>query len=144
MSLALASGVTALLLCAPPGPAASAAPCQTAIAAPTPDRSVTDSRPAGLVGLYALFGAAQTYDTYTTFRALQRGAREANPVLPPLTPNVIAASAIKAASVATTIYFAERLWRRHRVAAIVMMAGINGVTVGIALHNASVARRNGR
>ena len=50
--------------------------------------------------------------------------------------------AIKAASTAGTVFFVERLWKQNKVAAVVVMAAINGGTAAVAMNNARIARRS--
>ena len=47
---------------------------------------------------------------------------------------------LKLATTASTIFFAERAWRKNRVAAVVMMTAINGATAAVAMHNMRNAR----
>jgi hypothetical protein len=49
--------------------------------------------------------------------------------------------AVKVGAAAGTIYFAEKLWRRNRVAAIALMVAVNGVNAAIVAHNYKVASR---
>jgi hypothetical protein len=43
-------------------------------------------------------------------------------------------------STAGTIYFAERIWKKNRTGAILLMAVINGATGAIAIRNMRNAR----
>jgi hypothetical protein len=95
-------------------------------------------RPAALPALYVTFAALQITDVRTTFGAVARGAHETNPMLG--RGNQATVWAVKAATTASTVYFAERLWKQNRVAAILVMAGINGGYAAIAAHNAKQAR----
>ena len=47
--------------------------------------------------------------------------------------------AVKMGAAAGTVFVAEKLWRRNRVAAIALMVAVNVATAGIAAHNYSVA-----
>ncbi len=97
---------------------------------------MTGRRPAALLPLYTLFGALQVADLVSTERALAGGsAREANPVVAPFSTNVGAMLAVKAGSTAATILLAERLWRKDRFAAVVLMAGVDCAYAVIAAHN---------
>ncbi len=99
-------------------------------------------RPALLPVLYASFGAVQASDVYTTSAALRSGAYEANPLMRPFAGHPARMIALKAAATASTIFFVERMWKQqHRVAAVVMMAAINGATMAVAMNNARIARR---
>jgi Domain of unknown function (DUF5658) len=98
------------------------------------------NRPALLPALYATFGAIQAWDVYSTSAALTSGGREANPVTARAAGHTGQMIALKAATSASTIYFAERIWRRNRVMAVVLMVGINSGMAAIALHNTANAR----
>jgi hypothetical protein len=92
-------------------------------------------RPPTLPALYVAFAALQAADAVTTFRALSNGAREANPLMAGLAGNRSAMLAVKAGSVAGTVYLSERLWRKNRTAAVVMMVCLNSAYAAIAAHN---------
>ena len=100
----------------------------------------TLKRPALLSALYVTYAGIQAFDVYTTSESLRWGGREVNPVVAPLSRDMVALSALKAATTIGTIYCVDRLWRRHRVAAVILMAGLNGAVGAVAAHNASVAR----
>lgn len=96
---------------------------------------ILPSRPRLLVPLYVSFAALQGFDAVTTIRALDRGAVEANPMLGGLANNRGALLAVKASASAGTIYLSERLWRKNRVAAVALMAALNGAYAVIVAHN---------
>ena len=98
-------------------------------------------RPALLPALYAATVALQALDAHSTMTGLRRGAVEANPLMSGAAGNPTALLAVKAGAAAGTIYFAEKLWKRNRVAAIVLMAAVNGVTAAVVAHNYKVAAR---
>ena len=97
-------------------------------------------RPAILPALYATLGAMQAWDAYATNAALKAGAREANPAVASFAGNTGALIGAKAAATVGTIFFAERLWKKNKVAAIVMLAAINGATAAVSMHNMRNAR----
>ena len=97
--------------------------------------SAPAKRPAVLPVLYATLGAVSAWDMYSTSAALKAGAVEGNPVVAPVASNTAGMLGLKLATAGTTIFFAERLWRKNRVAAIVMMAAINGATAAVAVRN---------
>lgn len=104
-------------------------------------------RPAILPLLYATLGATQAWDVYSTQTALEAGAREANPATAAFGTSTGALIGLKAATMAGTIVFAERMWKKNRVAAIVMLVAVNGATAAVAMHNmrnANAARQAGR
>lgn len=73
--------------------------------------------------------------------AIDRGAREANPVVARLLNSPPALVAVKAGSTVAVVYATERLWKRHRVAAVLLMAGLNAGYAGVIARNYSVSRR---
>ena len=97
-------------------------------------------RPAILPALYVSLGAVQAWDVYATTAALRAGAREANPAVAPFAGNTGALIGAKAAATVGTIFFSERLWKKNKVAAIVMLAAINGATAAVSMHNMRNAR----
>jgi hypothetical protein len=94
-------------------------------------------RPAALTGLYGGFIGLQVLDARTTAGALRRGGHETNPLVG---HGPGAMWAVKAASTASTIFFVERIWKKNRVGAVLVMAGINGAYAAIAAHNAKQGR----
>ena len=104
----------------------------------TIDRPV--SRPPAMKALYGTLGALQALDIYSTRRAINRGGREVNPLLEQAAGSQAAMMAVKAISTASTIYFAERAWKKNRKGAIVLMAIVNGVTAAVAANNLRNAR----
>ena len=92
-------------------------------------------RPAIIPALYVTLGAVQAWDAFATNAALKAGAREANPTVAPFASNPGALIGAKAAATAGTIFFAERLWKKNKVAAVVMLAAINGATAAVSMHN---------
>jgi hypothetical protein len=97
-------------------------------------------RPGALAGLYASLTALNALDVYSTQRALSNGARELNPIVASSTGNLGATLAIKAATTTSSIYLAEKLWKKNRVGAIVTMVAVNGATAAIVAHNFRNAR----
>ena len=97
-------------------------------------------RPAILPALYVTFGAMQAWDVFSTTAALKAGAREANPVAAPFVGNPGSMIGLKVMSTASAIYFAERMWKKSRVQAIVVLAAINGASAAISIHNMRTAR----
>lgn len=101
--------------------------------------SQTPRRPIALSALYGTYGTLQALDVVSTRRALTAGAHERNPVMKG--GNLAAMIAVKAAAGASTIYFTERLWKKNRVGAVIVMAALNGATAAIVAHNQRNARR---
>ena len=102
------------------------------------DRKV--SRPAAVTVMYGTLGALQALDAYSTRRALANGAAEVNPILKDAAGNRGAMVAAKVLSTASSIYFAERVWKKNRKAAVVLMAVVNGVTGAVVARNLRNAR----
>jgi hypothetical protein len=96
-------------------------------------------RPAVLPVLYASYLTLQAADIVSTRKALSAGAHEANPLMGAgqMGTMIIA----KAAAGASTMYFTEKLWKKNRVGAIVVMAALNGATAAIVAHNTRNFRR---
>lgn len=101
-------------------------------------------RPAILPALYATLGVMQAWDVYSTTAALKAGAREANPTAAPFAGNAGSLIGLKAATTAGTIFFAERMWKKNKVGAIVMLAAINGATAAVSMRNMRNAKAAGR
>jgi hypothetical protein len=101
---------------------------------------VQAKRPAILPALYASLGVMQAWDIYSTSAAMKAGAREANPAAAPFAGNAGSLIALKATTTASTIFFAERMWKKNKVAAIVMLTAINGATAAVSIHNMRNAR----
>jgi len=99
------------------------------------------SRPTALLPLYASFIGLQVADIGTTLHALGNGAVEANPALGGIAGNPAALVATKAGMTAATLYLNERLWKKHRVAALALMIALNAGYAAIVAHNASVIAR---
>lgn len=112
--------------------------------APQVDDSPKPARPAVLPALYASLGAVQLWDVYSTRAALDAGAREANAAAAPFAQSTGSMLGLKAAATASTIFFAERLWKKHKTTAIVMMVAINGATAAVAMRNTRNAKIAGR
>jgi len=99
-----------------------------------------EKRPVALPALYATLGAMQAWDLYSTSAALTAGAKEANPTASPFAGSPSSLIGLKAATTASTIFFAERMWKKNKVGAVVMMVAINGATAAVSMHNMRNAR----
>lgn len=100
--------------------------------------SQTPKRPAALPALYGTYVALQVMDVMSTKKALAAGAREGNPLM--RTGN-IGTTIAKAASGTATVYIVEKMWKKNRVGAIVLMAAVNGVSAAVVAHNHRIARK---
>jgi hypothetical protein len=95
--------------------------------------SPTPKRPIALSTLYGTYGVLQALDLVSTRRALASGARESNPLMND--GHLGTMIAVKAAAGASTIYFTEKLWKKNRVGAVLVMAALNGATAAIVARN---------
>jgi hypothetical protein len=82
--------------------------------------------------LYVSFAALQLLDAHST---LTSGAREANPVVQPFVARPVAFVALKTATAVGTVYIAERLWRRDRKKALVLMVAVNAAYAAVVARN---------
>ncbi len=97
-----------------------------------------EKRPAVLPVLYGSYATLQVLDFLSTRKAIQSGGHETNPVMG--SGHAGQMIAVKAIGGAASIYFAERMWKKNRVGAVVTMALLNGATAAIVAHNTQVAR----
>ncbi|HEX5474895.1 MAG TPA: hypothetical protein VFX12_09560 [Vicinamibacterales bacterium] len=93
------------------------------------------SRPLALSTLYASYAGLAAMDVLSTRRALKAGAYEQNPLVRPAAGNSAALWAIKGASAAGSMYFAERMWKKNRAGAVVLMAVLNGISGAVVARN---------
>lgn len=98
------------------------------------------NRPRALPALYATLGAMQVLDIYSTSAALHAGAKESNPAAAPFVRNTGSMIGFKAATLASTIFFAERLWKTNKAGAVVLMVAVNGASAVVSMHNMRNAR----
>jgi Domain of unknown function (DUF5658) len=97
-------------------------------------------RPAALVPLYISLASLEALDVHATFDALGRGGVEANPIMRPLIGSPAAVVAVKAALTGVMIASSEKLWKKNRAAAVLLMVGMNGAYAAVVAHNYSIAR----
>jgi hypothetical protein len=107
--------------------------------APPPTFVPKADRPSILPVLYVTLGVTQAWDVYSTRAALKAGAREANPATAVFSANTGAMIGLKAATTAGTILFTERMWKKNKVAAIIMLVAVNGATAAVSMHNMRTA-----
>jgi uncharacterized protein DUF5658 len=117
-------------------PAAAAAPAPVAAQPATPPH-----RPSALVPLYVSFAALQGLDVHSTLRAPAFGGREANPIVGSMLGSPAAFVAAKVGMTAGIYYVSERLWKRHKAAAIITMVALNSTYGAIVAHNYAVEAR---
>jgi hypothetical protein len=99
------------------------------------------TRPPPLVPLYVAFVTAQTLDVHSSRLAISRGGVEMNAVMrEALTNRPWLAVAVKSGVTAGVMVGSERLWRRNRRrGAIVLMAAVTALQLGVDAHNYRVA-----
>jgi hypothetical protein len=93
-----------------------------------------EQRPSMLVPLYGVLGALQSLDTYTTLRGTggqSLGIREGNPIV----KHHAALFVAKAATTATMVLLAEKMWKKNRKAAVIAVLAANAVTGAVVAHN---------
>jgi hypothetical protein len=103
-------------------------------------RQTQAKRPSILLPLYVSFGALQAMDLHSTQRAIGAGGIEANPVMGTAIGSPLAMTAMKVGATTGIILLSEKLWKRNRVAAVVMMVVMNSGYATVAAHNYSIAR----
>jgi hypothetical protein len=96
-------------------------------------------RPAMLPVLYGSYGLLAAADIVSTKKALDNGAYEANPLA--RGGNLGSTIAIKAGTGAATFFAAEKLWKKSRVGAVVLMVAANSLSAVVVSHNMRNARR---
>ena len=92
-------------------------------------------RPPALPALYLSFAVLQGLDAHSTLAAVSAGAREVNPAVKGLVSQPTSFVAAKIAATAGTVYLTERLWRKHRIAAVALMVAVNATYGAIVAHN---------
>lgn len=130
-----------------PAPVAVAAAGEAAPAAETPGPTFVraslgtlERRPLLLPAMYAAQVALQALDAHSTYSAINKGAHEANPLMKGVVGNRGAMMAVKAGVAASTIFLAEKMWKRgNRAGAIATMLIVNGVTAAVVANNYKVA-----
>lgn len=104
-------------------------------------RGEHERRPGGLVPLYVSFAALQALDAHSTLAGVRDGRTEANPFMAPVAGQPALLIGAKTAASVGTIALSERLWRRHRTAAIVLMVAVNLAHAAVVAHNYRQLRR---
>ena len=101
-----------------------------------PFRAVTPPvlapRPKALMPLYGTLGILQGLDMHSTMKSIGSGnGSEANPIMEPVVKNSAAFLAVKASTTVGVIWMSEKLWRRHRKAAVVSVFVVNAIMAGV-------------
>lgn len=111
----------------------------TAFAQEAAQNDEPQKRPALLIPLYLTNIAVNAADVHSTIMALKAGGVEANPILNGMDSAQLIT--MKVISVGTGIMLAEKLWKRHRVAAVTVMIISNTAVGVIAARNYHLAAR---
>jgi hypothetical protein len=107
-----------------------------------PSHPIADAvqRPPALIPLYASFAALQLVDMHSTWRALNHGAVEANPLLSGVAGNKAVLLTVKTAGTAAVIAVSERLRKKSRTAAVILMISANSGMMWVVEHNYTAVR----
>jgi Domain of unknown function (DUF5658) len=92
-------------------------------------------RPAALPALYVSFAVLQALDAHSTLTGVSAGGREVNPAIAGLVDQPVSFVGAKVAATAGTLFLTERLWKKHRLAAVVLMVAVNATYAAIVAHN---------
>ncbi len=95
----------------------------------------------GLLPLFASYAALQALDVHSTLQAMDRGAYERNAIVAPFVSRPAAFIAFKAGMTAATVFAAERLSKRNRIASYAVMIGLNFAYAAVVVHNYRVAQQ---
>jgi hypothetical protein len=82
----------------------------------------------------------QGLDAHSTLTGVSAGGREVNPAVRALVAQPASFVGAKIAATAGTLFLTERLWKKHRVAAVVLMVAVNATYAAIVAHNYSGRR----
>ena len=119
--------------------APAAIPAPVVVQAPS-----AEQRPSVLVPLYVSFATLQGLDIHSTLRAPEFGGREANPIVGGMLGSPAAFIAAKAGMTASVYFLSERLWKRHKTAAVLTMIALNSTYGAVVAHNYAVEARAAR
>ena len=98
-------------------------------------------RPGAMMPLYAAYASLQVLDVHSTAAALGAGHAEANPVMRGVAGRPAAQLAVKAAGTAAVVYVSEKLWKKSRPGAVIVMIAANAAMAAVVQHNYGLARR---
>jgi hypothetical protein len=105
----------------------------------SPLKQAARSKQAQFAAWYGGYVSLQLLDVYSTTTALSSGAgREGNVFMKGAASNPASLLMVKAASTALVVYGTEKLRKRHRVTAMVMMAAIDTTLAVVVKRNYSV------
>jgi hypothetical protein len=105
------------------------------------DRVEEPRRPPSLLPLYGSLIALQALDIHSTRGAVGSGeGREVNPAMEPVVKNSAAFIAVKAGATAGLIWASEKMWKKHRKAAVIFASAVNVALAAIVANNYRVSR----
>ena len=105
-----------------------------------PNEKVSEpQRPAALMPLYMTQLTLHGLDLHSTLQALDLGHREANPMLENATDRQMIGAKLAASTL--TILVTEKLWKKNRIASVILMTGMNVALAGVVANNYNVADR---
>ena len=81
------------------------------------------------------FAVLQGLDAHSTLTAVRAGGTEANPAMKGLVAQPASFIGAKLAATAGMLFLTERLWKKHRGAAVVLMVAANAAYGAIVAHN---------
>lgn len=90
-------------------------------------------RPSALVPLYMLQGVLQGVDAFTTIRGMKQGQAEQNPIFRGHNAGVMLTTKLIATT--SSIFMAEKMWKKNKAAAIAIMVASNLVTSAVVANN---------
>ena len=94
-----------------------------------------------MLPLYAAYASLQALDWHSTTRSLRRGNTEANPLMQGVAGTPAAMLAVKAVTTAGVVYAGEKMWRRNKAGAVVLMIAASSATALVVQHNYRAASR---
>jgi len=93
-------------------------------------------RPPALIPLYASLAVLQGLDMHSTMKGIGSAqGREANPIMQPVVENGAALLAVKATATIGVIWVSEKMWKKHRKAAVVSVFVVNALMAGVVANN---------
>ena len=105
------------------------------------DVAAAPTRPKSLLPLYGTLVILQGLDMHSTMRgAGAASGREANPVMKPFVNNGAAFLAVKTSATLGVIWMSEKVWRKHRKAAVVSVFVVNTLMAGVVANNYRINR----
>ena len=91
--------------------------------------------------LYVSTAVVQVLDLHSTLKAFGAGATEGNPLMAGVTRNPATFAVTKAAVAAGTIFAAQKLAKKNKVAAVITLVAVNSAYAMIVSHNYALANR---